>query len=128
MVLLDTLIDNNFISFMEYGGKEGMTFKRVDASMEGLTETGESDEDTRKALEEKFRKALKQPDLTVRLEKFRTGELPAMITVEEQSRRFSEMAKQLGQRHGDARAARAGAERRASADRVPQDCRRRIPT
>ena len=96
VVVLDTLIDNNFISFMEYGGKEGMTFKRVDASMEGLTETGESDEDTRKALEEKFRKALKQPDLTVRLEKFRTGELPAMITVEEQSRRFSEMAKQWG--------------------------------
>ena len=34
VVVLDTLIDNNFISFMEYGGKEGMTFKRVDASME----------------------------------------------------------------------------------------------
>ncbi len=96
VVVLDTLIDNNFISFMEYGGKEGMTFKRVDASMEGLTEAGESDEDTRKALEEKFRKALKQNDLTVKLEKFRTGELPAMITVEEQSRRFSEMAKQWG--------------------------------
>ncbi len=97
VIVLDTLIDNNFISFMEYrGGQEGVSFRRVDASMEGLTEGGESDEDTRKALEEKFRKALNQPELEVKLEKFKSSEMPAMITVEEQSRRFTEMAKQWG--------------------------------
>ena len=96
VAVLDTLIDNNFISFMEYTGKDGLSFRRVDASMEGLTEQGEADEDTRKALEEKFRKALKQPDLEVKLEKFKSTEMPAMITVEEQSRRFTEMAKQWG--------------------------------
>ena len=96
VVVLDTLIDNNFISFMEYSGKDGLSFRRVDASMEGLTETGEADEDTRKALEEKFRKVLNQPELEVKLEKFKSSEMPAMITVEEQSRRFTEMAKQWG--------------------------------
>ena len=96
VVVLDTLIDNNFISFMEYSGGEGVSFRRVDASMEGLTEEGENDEEVRKALEEKFRKALKQPDLEVKLEKFKSSEMPAMITVEEQSRRFTEMAKQWG--------------------------------
>ena len=96
VAVLDTLIDNNFISFMEYSGKDGLSFRRVDASMEGLTEQGEADEDTRKALEEKFRKALNQPELEVKLEKFKSSEMPAMITVEEQSRRFTEMAKQWG--------------------------------
>jgi len=96
VVVLDTLIDNNFISFMEYSGKDGLSFRRVDASMEGLTEQGEADEDTRKLLEEKFRKALGQPELAVKLEKFKSSEMPAMITVEEQSRRFTEMAKQWG--------------------------------
>lgn len=97
VVLLDTLIDNNFISFMEFSGKEdSVTFRRVDASMDGLTEEGGADEDTRKALEEKFRKALKQDDLEVKLEKFKSSELPAMVTVEEQSRRFTEMSRQWG--------------------------------
>ncbi len=96
VAVLDTLIDNNFISCMEYSGKDGLSFRRVDASMEGLTEQGEADEDTRKALEEKFRKALNQPELEVKLEKFKSSEMPAMITVEEQSRRFTEMAKQWG--------------------------------
>ncbi len=96
VVLFDTLIDNNFISFLEFSGKNEITFRRVDASMEGLTEGGETSEDTRKALEEKFRKALNQNDLDVKLEKFKTSELPAMVTVEEQSRRFTEMSRQWG--------------------------------
>ena len=96
VALLDTMIDNNFVSFLEFTGKNEITFRRVDASMEGLTEDGASDEDMRKALEEKFRKALNQEDLTVKLEKFKSSELPAMITVEELSRRFTEMSRQWG--------------------------------
>ena len=96
VVVLDTLIDNNFISFMEYSGKDGLTFRRVDADMDGLTEAGSGDEETRKALEAKFRAALGQDDLEVKLEKFISSDMPAMITVEEQSRRFTEMAKHWG--------------------------------
>ncbi len=96
VVLFDTLIDNNFISFLEFNGKNEISFRRVDASMEGLTEDGTSDEDTRKSLEEKFRKSLAQNDLEVKLEKFKSSELPAMVTVEEQSRRFTEMSRQWG--------------------------------
>ncbi len=96
VVLFDTLIDNNFISFLEYTGKNEITFRRVDASMEGLTENSEVSEDARKSLEEKFRKSLHQDDLEVKLEKFKSSELPAMVTVEEQSRRFTEMSRQWG--------------------------------
>ncbi len=96
VALLDTLIDNNFISFLEYTLKGEVAFRRVDASMEGLTEDAVSDEDTRKALEETFRKALGDEALSVKLETFKSGELPAMVTVEEQSRRFAEMSRQWG--------------------------------
>ena len=96
VVLFDTLIDNNFISFLEFTGKNEITFRRVDASMEGLTEEGASDESIRQSLEEKFRKSLNQETLEVKLEKFKSSELPAMVTVEEQSRRFTEMSRQWG--------------------------------
>ena len=97
VVLLDTMIDNNFISFMEYSGKNEVTFRRVDASMEGLTEDGaEKNEETRAALEVLFRKALSDEQLSVQMEQFKSSEMPAMITVEEQSRRFTEMSKAWG--------------------------------
>ena len=97
VVLLDTMIDNNFISFMEYSGKNEVTFRRVDASMEGLTEDGaEKNEETRAALEALFRKALSDEQLSVQMEQFKSSEMPAMITVEEQSRRFTEMSRAWG--------------------------------
>ncbi len=96
VVLLDTMIDNNFISFMEFSGKNEITFRRVDASMEGLTDEGEKDEETRTVLEGLFRKALSDDKLEVQMERFKNSDLPAMITVEEQSRRFTEMSKAWG--------------------------------
>ena len=96
VVLLDTMIDNNFISFMEFSGKNEVTFRRVDASMEGLTDEGEKDEETRTVLEGLFRKALSDDKLEVQMERFKNSDLPAMITVEEQSRRFTEMSKAWG--------------------------------
>ena len=97
VVLLNTLIDNNFISFLEYhAGGDAISFKRVDAGIDGLTEEGESSEESRKALEEKFRKALGDDALDVTLERFKSSDLPAMITVDEQSRRFTEMSRMWG--------------------------------
>ena len=95
VVMLGTLIDNNFISFLEYKEGDGLKFQRVDGGMEGLTEESGSDE-ARGKLESLFRTALNDKDLPVKLEAFKTDELPAMITVEEQSRRFSEMSKAFG--------------------------------
>ena len=48
VVVLNTLIDANFISFLEFTERESkLTFKRVDAAAEDLTETGETSEDDR---------------------------------------------------------------------------------
>ena len=98
VVLFDTLIDTNFMSFLEYSGKDEKKpkFMRVDASTDGLTEGGDADEEERKALESKFRKALSDDTLDVKLAQFKNAGIPAMVTVEEQSRRFTEMSRQWG--------------------------------
>lgn len=93
VVILNTLIDANFISFLEYEANENkLSFKRVDAATDGLTEDGESDEDTRKALEERFRAASEDNELAVEMKPFKAEDTIAMITVDEQNRRFSEMS------------------------------------
>ena len=97
VVLLDTLIDVNFISFLEYdAGEEKLSFKRVDAASDGLTEEGETDEEARKTLEERFRTAMNDQEVQVQLKSFKAEDTIAMITVDEQNRRFTEMSARWG--------------------------------
>ncbi len=98
VVVMDTLIDNNFMSFMEYGPKEEerISFRRVDAATESLTEKEGDDEEARKQLEELFRKASGDDTLEVKLSAFKTEDIPAVITVDEQMRRYSEMSRAWG--------------------------------
>ncbi|MEJ1731199.1 hypothetical protein SMA90_33250, partial [Escherichia coli] len=58
VALLGTLIDNNFMSFLEYKVGDGLKFQRVDGGMDGLTEDGGEQEDERLKLEALFRAAL----------------------------------------------------------------------
>jgi len=97
VVVLDTLIDNNFMSFLEYSEKdEKISFRRVDAGLDGLTDDVKADEDTEKQLKELFDEILGDKELDVKLVSLKSDEMPAMITVDEQSRRFAEMSRQWG--------------------------------
>ena len=98
VVLLETLIDNNFISFLEYAQRDSkLKFLRVDAAAEGLTEDGgEVDKDALERLGKMFKEATKDDQLTLEARAFKADDLIAMITVDEQSRRFSEMSRQWG--------------------------------
>jgi len=97
VILLNTLIDNNFISFLEYADRDSkVTFKRVDAAADTLTEAGEVDETSRLKLEGLFRKAMGDETVDVQLKPFKDDELIAMITVDEQNRRFTEMSSRWG--------------------------------
>ena len=97
VVLLNTMIDVNFISFLEYdGGEDKLTFKRIDADVEGLTQEGEANEEGRKLLEDRFRSVMNDTDLAVQLKAFKAEETIAMITVDEQNRRFAEMSARWG--------------------------------
>ncbi|MBQ6717091.1 MAG: hypothetical protein IJN21_11290, partial [Clostridia bacterium] len=97
VVVMDTLIDNNFMSFLEYAAKDDrIQFRRVDAGLDGLTENAETDKNQEEKLQNTFRTVMDDKDLDVKLVSLKSEEMPAMITVEEQSRRFSEMSRQWG--------------------------------
>ena len=103
VVVMDALIDLNFLSFMEYSsGVEGLTFARVDADSQTFQkemtedEKKQSEEDEKK-LADVLHKATGKEDLTVKLASLKDESLPAMLTQEEQGRRFSEMRRIYGQ-------------------------------
>ena len=102
VVVMDTLIDMNFMSFMEFGGgNEGAQFVRVDADVSGLTEESEEGKDIDQGQMEKlFRDALDDQELTVKIEALSDRGLPVMLTEEEQVRRYKEMSAMYGQDFG----------------------------
>ena len=102
VAVMDTLIDMNFMSFMEFGGgNEGLQFVRVDADVTGLTEESEEGKDIdQKQMETLFRTALNDEKLTVKLEALSDHDLPVMLTEDEQMRRYKEMSAMYGQDFG----------------------------
>ena len=100
VAVLNTIIDGNFMSYMEYQGSEEdrVTFARVDADIEGLKEESEEGKDLDAGkLQDLFRKALGKEDLEVKLEALGDAEMTAMVTEDEQMRRFKEMSRIYGQ-------------------------------
>ena len=99
VVVMDTLIDLNFMSFLEYsGGIEGLAFVRVDADIAGLKQDGDEGEKLDdEAMQEFFRKALDQKELVVKSEALADPALPVVLTEEEQVRRYKEMSSYYGQ-------------------------------
>ncbi len=98
VVVMDTMIDMNFMSFLEYGSGTDAQFARVDADVTGLTEESDEGKDIDQATMEKlFREALDNKELTVKLEALSDRALPLMITEDEQMRRYKEMSAVFGQ-------------------------------
>ena len=97
VALLNSLIDVNFISFLEYKNTD-VKFSRVDADLDGL----KSDEnETTEALDEgklvaMFRDALHDDKLDVSFASLKNETLPAMATEDEQMRRFKDMSRIYG--------------------------------
>ncbi len=102
VAVMDTLIDMNFMSFMEFGGgNDGLQFVRVDADVSGLTEESDEGKDIDVAqMESLFRNALGDQELAVKLEALADKELPLMLVEEEQVRRYKEMSAMYGQDFG----------------------------
>lgn len=86
-------IDASFLNFMEFGdGKQEWKFARVDADVSGLTEeSDEGKELDQNKLQELFRKVLGNNQLDVSLVPMANPDLIAMVTEDEQSRRFKEL-------------------------------------
>lgn len=106
-VILDKLIDNHFIQFMEMNEK-GVTFSRVDSDIsERLKDTSAEEEKNedfekiRENLENLFRKAAGDEKLKVKVESLKALNIPGMILVPEQSRRMQDLNRFFGR--GDVR-------------------------
>ncbi len=86
-------LDAAFMNFMEYGGgNEGLSFARVDADVSGLTEESEEGKELDAGkLQELFRKALGKENMTVTLNAMADENLVAVVTEDEQARRFREV-------------------------------------
>jgi molecular chaperone HtpG len=96
---LDTLIDLNFISYMEYEkGEKNHEFVRVDADLTGLSEESDEGKDLdENQIADLFKKALDMNDLEIKLQALSNDSVTAMLTEDEQSRRFKEMSRAYGQ-------------------------------
>ena len=103
VVVLDALIDLNFLSFMEYqGGVEGLSFARVDADSDTFTKELSDEDKTlnegrEAAMLELFKTATGKEDLQVKLTSLKDEAMPAILTQDEQGRRFGEMSRIYGQ-------------------------------
>lgn len=96
-VVLPSMIDNHFISFVEMK-EEGVKFKRIDSDIsDSLKGDGAKDEEFDKSLVDTFKAALGKDDLKADVQSLKNEELPAMMLLSEESRRMQEIYKSYGQ-------------------------------
>lgn len=100
-VILNVLIDNHFIQFLEMN-ESGVTFNRVDSDIsESLKdpdkkEDAESMKQTQETLESLFKEAIGDEDLKIQVENLKTSSIPGMILLSEQSRRMQDLSRYFG--------------------------------
>ena len=87
-VYCDTYIDPHFLSYLEYKNPRKVRFLRIDADVAGALKE-ESAEDAE--LKKIFETALEGQHVTVKTEKLKDVNVPAVINVSEFARRMSEM-------------------------------------
>ena len=95
-VELPTMMDTHFISFLEMKNPE-VKFKRIDSVLSDTAEDKETDEETSKALVEKFKTRIGDDTLKIEVKPLKNAEIPAVILLSEESRRMQEMYRSYGQ-------------------------------
>jgi len=104
-LILDAMIDNHFIQFLESKNKD-LKFERVDSDItENLLEhdaskkivTGDDNQSREEKIEKIFKGHLNIKGLHIRVETLKDESVPGMILLNEQQRRFKEMTRMMGQ-------------------------------
>ncbi|MDE6790504.1 MAG: molecular chaperone HtpG, partial [Clostridia bacterium] len=90
----DTFIDPHFISFIEYKMPDKVKFMRIDADVAGALKGDDGAEDS--VLVDIFKNAIGDEKVTVKTQILKNGDVPAVITVDEYMRRYSEMGQFYG--------------------------------
>ncbi|MBE6688747.1 MAG: molecular chaperone HtpG [Ruminococcaceae bacterium] len=90
VVMLNAMIDQQFISFLEKEAE--MKFVRVDSDMDDALKS-ENDVTENEILKDFFKEALDKKDMEVKCEMLKDENIPAVILLSEQQRRFADMMK-----------------------------------
>lgn len=95
-VILDSSIDNHFISFIEFKN-QGVTFNRIDADLSDVLRDKKEDEnkEDKTEIENLFKEYVKDKVKTYSVESLKSEDTTAIILVSEQSRRMAEMKSQF---------------------------------
>ncbi len=88
VAVADTLLDERFLQILEQN--EGVKFVRVDADVSALKE-GEGEAEENETLTALFATVAKDQKLTVKTERLGDSNVPAILTVSEESRRMEQM-------------------------------------
>ena len=93
-VILSAMIDNHFITFVETKEND-LTFRRIDSDVSSSLkeDTQEELKDKQQELEKIFKENLGNDKVKVSLENLKTQDIPAIITLSEEQRRFQEMSR-----------------------------------
>ena len=98
-VVLPSMMDTHFISLVEMK-QTGVKFKRIDSSINDISDNTEKDDSTKEQEEkliEKFKNEIKDDTLKIEVQSLKDDSIPAVILLGEQSRRMQEMYKAYGQ-------------------------------
>ena len=102
-IVCDSFVDPHYISYIEYKESGKFRFLRIDADVDAAlkAENGE-DEEADKALADAFSKSLAVEGVTVKVERLKAQDVPAVINVAEFARRFGELNAFYGMEGADA--------------------------
>lgn len=93
-IILNTSIDNHFISFLEYK-ESGTKFSRIDSDLSDIlkdkSENSEEQKEDAKKIEELFKEVLGEKVKKYSVQSLKNEETSTMILVDENSRRMKEM-------------------------------------
>ena len=93
-------IDTHFMSFLEYKNT-GIKFERIDSAADTVMSVQDEAEDSSKEeIVKLFKDILGDESLKVEATMLKNAELPAVLTLSEQSRRMQEMASMFGNMQG----------------------------
>ncbi len=97
-LVLDTMIDNHFISFLESENKDVMFF-RIDANLtsnlkdDAVDENQDESKKIAEKIEKLFNDTLNIKELKLQVERLKAESTPALLLLSEESRRMQEMSK-----------------------------------
>ena len=98
-ICCDNFLDPHFLSFIEYKAPDKIKFTRIDSDIDGALKAQDSGEDS--VIADIFKNALNNDKLTVKTEKLKNADVPAVIVVDEYMRRYSEMGQYYGMSEGE---------------------------